>query len=139
MPDKTVPPFHGNISFNAQHAPMGAFMSFTCGHFGTGGGIGVEIGKPAGQNVYVGVKRGGRRAKTPVKCLPFVRTKASGGSAADYDSEHAQPVAMPPSIETYGASEITRRYCWATDTWSTSDFTFTVYTPFGSIPEPGTD
>ena len=27
----------GNINFNAQHSPMGAFMSFTCGHFGTRG------------------------------------------------------------------------------------------------------
>ena len=35
------------IGFNAQHSPMGAFMSFTCGHPGTKGGIGLQIGQPA--------------------------------------------------------------------------------------------
>ena len=72
-----VPPLAGSINFNAQHSPMGAFMSFTCGNFGSGGGIGVEIGRPANQNIYIGVKRGGRRAANPIKCLPFVRGIAS--------------------------------------------------------------
>ena len=58
-------PFAGNINFNAQHSPMGAFMSFTCGHFHTGGGIGTEIGKPAGQNLYIGVKDGRRNHSSP--------------------------------------------------------------------------
>ena len=62
-----------NINFNAQHSPMGAFMSFTCGQFGAGGGIGVEIGKPAGQNLYIGVKDGDRSSAAPLKCLPFYR------------------------------------------------------------------
>src|SRR3954452_8213256 len=71
-----IPPLGGNISFNAQHAPSGAFMSFTCGHFGTGGGIGVEIGRPANQNLYVGVKRGDRTSSAPIRCLPFARNLA---------------------------------------------------------------
>ncbi len=54
-----VPAFHGEAGFNAQHAPMGAYFSFTCGHFGTRGGMGVQMGKPAGQDVFVGVKEGG--------------------------------------------------------------------------------
>src|SRR5688500_16421399 len=77
-----VPAFHGNINFNAQHSPVGAFMSFTCGHFGSGGGIGVEIGKPANQNVYVGVKRGERTAVAPITCLPFVRRPSGGAGSA---------------------------------------------------------
>src|SRR5882757_6882305 len=112
MPEPVlVPRFEGNINFNAQHSPMGAFMSFTCGHFGTGGGIGVQIGKPAAQNVYVGVKNGGRRAKANIRCLPFIRSQSSAG-AADYDAEHSQATqsSMPPSIETYVPSEITRHY-----------------------------
>ena len=30
-------PLTGPIGFNAQHSPMGAFMSFTCGNPGTKG------------------------------------------------------------------------------------------------------
>jgi xylan 1,4-beta-xylosidase len=71
LPDPTVPAFHGNISFNAQHSPMGAFFSFTCGHFGTRGGMGVQLGRPADQDIYIGVKQGDRSADAPLVCLPF--------------------------------------------------------------------
>src|SRR3954471_6034191 len=87
-----VPPLAGNISFNAQHAPMGAFMSFTCGNFGTGGGIGVQIARPANQNVYVGVKQGGRRSSAAIRCLPFVRGAGAlvqTQSEEHYSVEHA--------------------------------------------------
>ena len=40
-------PLSAHIGFNAQHSPMGAFMSFTCGNPGTKGGIGLQIGAPA--------------------------------------------------------------------------------------------
>ena len=49
-------PYH--LSFNAQHSPMGAFMSFTCGNFGTRGGIGLQIGQPGDQEVFIGFKDG---------------------------------------------------------------------------------
>lgn len=132
--------FDGNINFNAQHSPTGAFMSFTLGHFGTGGGIGVEIGRPASQNVFVGVKQGDRTSRNAVRCLPFFRgTRAAGAtSAADYDAEHVQPPPALPSIESYTVDKITRHYGWATDAWATDDFTFSIYTPFGSIPDPTT-
>src|SRR5688572_26740120 len=145
MATTKVPAFEGNISFNAQHAPVGAFMSFTCGHFGEGGGIGVEIGRPANQSVYVGVKRGDRRSSSPIRCLPFIRRNKSpseGGNGppaeANYSVEHA-PESVACSIDTYARGEIRRHYGWATDAWVTSDCTFTIYTPFGPIPEPGTD
>src|SRR3954451_22885666 len=87
----SVPPFAGNINFNAQHSPTGAFMSFTCGHFGSGGGIGVEIGRPADQNLIVGVKSGGRASKSPIVCLPFLRSMGSSGAgAADFLVEQAK-------------------------------------------------
>jgi hypothetical protein len=139
-----VPAFHGNINFNAQHAPVGAFMSFTCGHFGSGGGIGVEIGKPANQNLYIGVKRGGRSAVAPIKCLPFVRGagSASGAgaftsAAANFQVDQAQPAKASASLNYYAADEIRRHYGWASDTWVTPDFSFAIYSPFTPIPEPG--
>lgn len=135
----TLKPFAGNISFNAQHSPMGAFMSFTCGHFGTRGGIGVQIGKPANQDLYIGVKEGGRYSDSPLKCLPFFQTTRSAATgAADFQVEQAGPAEQQakPKVIAYTKEQIERRYGWATDEWKTNDFTFTVYTPFGTIPAP---
>src|SRR5436189_6064552 len=101
-----LPPFAGNVNFNAQHAPVGALMSFTCGHFGSGGGIGVEIGKPANQNLYIGVKRGGRSAIAPIKCLPFVRSASFTSAAANFQVDQAQPAKASASLNYYGADEI---------------------------------
>jgi xylan 1,4-beta-xylosidase len=132
-----VPPFHGNISFNAQHSPMGAFMSFTCGHFGSPGGIGVQIGKPANQDLFIGVKQGGRFSKAPVKCLPFFRGAESKASSA-FLVEQAGPaeLAHKPKVVPYKANQIKRLYGWGADTWVTPDFEFTIHTPFGEIPDP---
>lgn len=134
-----IPSLKGQINFNAQHSPMGAFMSFTCGHFGSGGGIGVEVGRPAKQNLIVGVKRGERRAKGPVRCLPFA-TGDAGGGAASYDAERAAAAAAgSPTIATYPENQIRRHYGWATDYWTTPEFTFSLYTPFDLLPEPPAD
>jgi len=138
-----VPPFHGNINFNAQHSPCGAFMTFTCGHFGSGGGIGVEIGRPANQNLYIGVKRGARRAVAPITCLPFVRGSSGAAgftsAAVNFQVDQAQTVAATrasASINYYAAGDIRRHYGWASDTWVTPDFSFAVYSPFAPIPDP---
>jgi hypothetical protein len=136
-------PFGGNINFNAHHSPMGAFMSFTCGHFDSGGGIGAEIGKPAAQNVYVGVKHGDRKAKAPIWCLPFFKGSAAAtatSAAASYQVENS-PVSAPMSrsYECYPAAKIRRHYGWATDSWETADFRFNIYSPFGPMPQPTAD
>jgi hypothetical protein len=142
--ENQIPPFAGNINFNAQHSPVGAFMSFTCGHFGSGGGIGVEIGKPANQNVIVGVKRGGRKSKAALRCFPFARGGSVVSKSADYDVEHAAGGAAPAAtqgarLEYFGPDEIRRHYGWATDTWVAPPITFSLYSPFAPIPEPGSD
>src|SRR5688572_33190035 len=104
MAELSVPKFTGNINFNAQHAPMGAFMSFTCGHFGSGGGIGVEIGKPANQNVYVGIKRGNRRSTSRLRCLPFVRGAGKFiSAAANFQADASAPASSP--VDVYSADE----------------------------------
>jgi hypothetical protein len=133
-------PFSGNINFNAQHSPIGAFMSFTCGHFNTGGGIGIEIGKPANQNLYVGVKDGPRRSDSPIRCLPFFK----GGSglhdpASSYEVDDHPSPPVHQSLRPYAPNEISRFFGWASDVWQTPDFKFGLYTPFSSIPEPNGD
>src|SRR5438874_1893767 len=125
--------FAGNISFNAQHSPMGAFMSFTCGNFDTRGGVAAQIGKPANQDLYVGVKEGGRFEDAPLQCLPFFKSTSGGGAgAADFLVEQA--AAGPaeqnvvPKVVAYGRGQVRRHYGWATDRWATDEFAFTVYT-----------
>jgi hypothetical protein len=137
MSEPTGHPKRRNINFNAQHSPMGAFMSFTCGHFGSRGGIGVEIGAPANQDLYIGVKEGGRYSDQPLKCLPFYRG-ADETNADAFLVEQSGPAEQNTEslVVPYTAEEIERTYNWATDQWRTEDFTFTVYTPFGEIPDP---
>ena len=133
-------PFKGNINFNAQHSPIGAYMTFACGHFHSGGGIAAEIGKPAGQNLYIGVKDGDRRSPKPIRCLPFF----TGGSelhvpALSYEVDQHTTPAVRHSLAPYKADQIRRFYGWATDAWQTPDFKFSIYTPFAPIPEPNAD
>jgi hypothetical protein len=137
MPDPTVPPFHGNINFNAQHSPMGAFMSFTCGHFGTRGGFGLQIGKPGNQDLYIGVKDGDRFSDAPLKCLPFYQGAVST-SADAFLVEQSGPAEqnVKPRVIPYHADQIKRHYGWASDRWVTDDLEFTLYTPFGTVPSP---
>src|SRR5688572_8396318 len=131
-------PMKQNINFNAQHSPMGAFMSFTCGNFGAGGGIGLEVGRPPEQNLFVGVKQGDRHSKNPIVCLPFTQGASPAGtvSAADFQVGQVSEKQTSSSVQVYAADQVQREYRWATDTWTTPDLKFAVYTPFGAIPEP---
>jgi len=113
-------------------------MSFTCGHFNTGGGIAAEIGKPAEQNLYIGVKDGARQAAGLIRCLPFFKAGSDCNvPASSYEvDQHAAPAAVHHSLQPYGAEQISRGFGWATDYWQTPDFRFSVYSPFAPIPEP---
>jgi len=44
------------LFFNAMHAPIGAHASFTLGCRGKNGGLGLELGGPADENIYIGVE-----------------------------------------------------------------------------------
>jgi len=125
------------IGFNAQHSPMGAFMSFTCGNPGTKGGIGLQIGQPADQEVFVGVIDGDRYADAPLQSLPFYIGAVSRAAEA-FTVEQAGPseANVRPDAVAFKLEEIERSYGWCTDTWAAGELTFTVYTPFASIPDP---
>lgn len=132
-----IPAMSGPITFNAQHSPMGAFMSFTCGNPGTRGGIGLQIGTPGDQEVFIGVIDGDRYADVPLKCLPFYIGAASTAMEA-FTAETAGPseANVRPDAVTFSDKEIKRAYSWATDSWQAGPLDFTVYTPFGEIPDP---
>jgi xylan 1,4-beta-xylosidase len=134
MPSSDTLPDH---DFHAQHSPMGAFFSFTCGHHGAGGGFGVEIGGPARQGITVGVKQGRRTADTPLVCLPFVKSSALAAAAATFQVEQASATSPPGRrLDVYAADRVRRTYLWATDRWETADLSFELLTPFGAIPDP---
>jgi len=113
-------------------------MSFTCGHFGSGGGVGVEIGKPAAQNLFVGIKRGDRKSQNPIRCLPFLKS-VTGSAAAAFEVGQVGTPTAGRSFDSYPADQIQRHFGWATDRWVTPDFSFSIYSPFGSIPETQSD
>jgi hypothetical protein len=139
---RKLTPFRGNINFNAQHSPVGAFMSFACGHANTAGGIGVEIGKPADQNLYIGVKDGSRQSSDPIRCLPFFNVNSGLNIAAAANYEVDQQTTLPTvhnSLQPYRLNELERSFGWGSDIWQSPDFKFAVYTPFSPIPEPSVD
>ena len=137
MTRPAIPAMSGPITFNAQHSPMGAFMSFTCGNPGTRGGIGLQIGQPADQELFIGVIDGDRYADAPLKCLPFYIGAASSAHEA-FMVEQAGPseANVRPDAVVFADSDIKRAYSWATDSWTAGDMEFSVYTPFGAIPDP---
>ncbi len=142
-----APPLRSGIGFNAQHAPMGAFMSVTLGHPGTRGGVGVEIGRPANQDVYVGVwdgsssePRGDVHATKP-RCLPFFSDRQGGAvGEADYLADEAGPseAQVDHGVAAIPLRKVSRTYGWATDRWETDGLRFEILTPFGPIPDPDT-
>lgn len=136
MANTSLPPFHGNISYHAQHSPLGAFFSFTCGLFGSKGGFGLQIGRPGDQDLFIGVKDGARDARTALRCLPFFKGAASD-EASRYDVEKKSQHDDKPALLSYSREQIKRTYGWGTDAWSTDDFTFAIYTPFFPVPEKG--
>lgn len=125
-----------NIYFNAHHSPIGSFASFTLGFRGASGGMGLELGKPADQNVYIGLERpeGG-----VFDALPFF-----AGSDVDERSryEQGQPddtqAGRGSQIVPFSNDVIGREFCVATDTWIAGDLAFTVYSQVQGIPDPDT-
>ncbi len=119
--------------FHAHHSPFGAHSSFTLGRHGVGGGFGLELGRPADQEVYVAYSREG---ETP-RALPFF----SGYTASKADFALEDAASDHGSFEhwrVFSKDEIDRSLGWTTDAWSASDLTFRLLTPFGPVADPAT-
>jgi hypothetical protein len=108
-----------NHFFNAHHSPMGAFASFTLGYPGRSGGFDIEQGRPPEQNIYVGLQELG---SYQFRALPFYEEEegASGDNL----------------ISTFPLENIQRSFQVASDSWKAGDLTFTLYSPYESIPNP---
>jgi hypothetical protein len=121
-----------SVFFNAQHSPIGAFASFTLGERGPKGGFGHEIGKPADQNVYIGLED--REEEDTFDMLPFYG--APDGVLANYTPEE---VAQHQKVTRNFADEaIEREYHACIDTWRAGDLSFRITSPVKKIPDPAT-
>jgi len=117
--------------FYAHHSPFGAFASFTLGRYGKKGGFGLELAGPAQQDVYVALVRPGQG----VQALPFYAGAQSGGSEA-YTGGPSGDEHFPLTWTAFAEKKISRTMGWASDTWNAGDLSFTLYTPFGTVPDP---
>ncbi|MFD2611132.1 glycoside hydrolase family 52 protein [Paenibacillus gansuensis] len=121
-----------SIFFNAHHAPIGAFASFTLGYRGAKGGLGLELGKPADQNIYIGVESD---KGNYYEALPFF--EAGEDEAVRYDVEKVQGGrAAGLGVVPFAKEEISRNFGAGTDSWTAGDLMFTVFSPFRSVPDP---
>jgi hypothetical protein len=122
-----------SIFFNAFHAPIGAHASFTLGCIGQKGGLGLELGGPSNENLFIGVetRKGGE-----YEALPFFR--GAGDEAARYDHATAatRKAKHTSALASFDLKAIRRAYELGTDTWTAGDLTLTIYSPVVSAPDP---
>ncbi len=119
------------INYNVQHSPVGAFSSFTIGHFGTKGGPATQVGKPGNCNVYIGYQYLGKS----LKVFPFYEGAADRRS--DFEVEaHSEQKDASPKMEAIAESEITRELNWASDSWTSGPISLCLWSPFQTIPDP---
>ena len=122
-----------NIFFNAHHAPVGSFASFTLGFPGPNGGLGLELGKPAGQKVYIGAET---RKPGAFAALPFFDVPAENESARYEVETGGTQGAAKKRVRAFEASKVRRDFHVATDTWAAGDLTFRIVSPVRGIPDP---
>lgn len=123
--------------FYAHHSPFGAFASFTLGRHGKQGGFGLELPGPAKQDVYIAYTRPAPEGQPGVHALPFYAGAQVGGAEA-YTGVAESSFVGPLTWRAFAEGEITRKMGWASDTWIAGDLTFTLYTPFGPVPDLAT-
>jgi hypothetical protein len=116
--------------FNAHHSPVGAFATFTLGFPGPKGGLGLELGKPADENVFVGVER---RHGCGYEALPFFASSADSAKRYDVGSN---TVLKPGKVAPWAPSKINRNFSLGSDVWSCGDLTFAIYSAPKSVPDP---
>jgi xylan 1,4-beta-xylosidase len=118
-----------NIFFNTQHSPIGAFASFTLGAKGAKGGLGLELGKPADQNIFIGIAD----AKS-ITCLPFFQGVEDESTRFDVEAGVTKRRIV---FRPWADKVIRRKFAAGSDTWTAGDLMFTIHTPVLSAPEPG--
>lgn len=117
---------------NTQHSPIGAFASFTLGAKGPQGGLGLELGRPADQNVFVGLEesKGGAFRLLPFCEIPSGKVPTG---VDEFGRKHSKP---ERTYEAIPDREIERFLTPSTDVWKTRDFEFSIHSPVMAVPDP---
>ncbi|MCX7049193.1 MAG: beta-xylosidase [Candidatus Sumerlaeota bacterium] len=111
---------------------MGAFASFTLGFPGAKGGLGLELGKPADQNVFIGLES----HETGIfEALPFSERMGDERARFEVEAERADQE-RKARIVPFAREAIRREFRVATDAWIAGDLTFRVISPVHPIPDP---
>lgn len=123
--------------FNAHHSPIGAFASFTLGYKGNKGGFGLELGKAADQDIYVGLED---TEGSHYNTFPFFAGNNDEASRYDVENQGNETLSSQEEqlLQTIADEDITRDFKLGSDTFSTKDLSFTIYSPTTSIPDPET-
>ncbi len=118
------------IFYNAFHAPIGAHSSFTAGCRGRNGGLGLELGGPADENLYIGMEapEGGR-----FEALPFFEGAESESARYDHTNEGTSAEGL---IKPFRPEAICRDFRLGEDKWKAGDLTFSIYSPVEAVPDP---
>ena len=119
-------------SYHTQHAPFGAFASFTVGLVDAPGGFGQSLRGPANQNIYIGYRG---PAHSRWQLLPFLTPPKSQESAFTGD---ATVVQAPSGFDALRPADYERTLGLASDTWRADQarFGFSLLSPFGRVPDP---
>lgn len=143
-------PYANNIFFNAHHAPIGAFASFTLGFRGAKGGFDLEMGRPPDQSVYIGLETregdrfellpfySGAEQAIPIATEDEERERYAVGGSESASGPIPEPSRVRPAtrLAAFAPEAIRRDFRVSTDTWSAGDLTFTLYSPLRGVPDP---
>jgi hypothetical protein len=117
-------------SYHTQHAPRGASAHFTLGHFGSGGGFGLEQERVAAHDLFIGYRTG-----DAVRCLPFF---SEAGALIPESFNAAQAADGQLRLVPIPAEEIQRTLGWGIDSWEAPGIRLAIATPVDGLPDPAT-
>lgn len=120
--------------FNAHHAPIGAFASFTLGFPGANGGFDLERGRPPGQRVFVGVERAD--GSGAFDALPFFEEVADESKRYAVGAAEASGGVGAGAVAALPMQAVRREFGLTRDTWTAGDLTFRIYSQASAVPNP---
>lgn len=123
-------------AFNAHHAPLGAFASFTLGHPGASGGFDLERAAPPCVPVYIGLERNNvvTAGATRFDLLPFTGDAVAADAVLRYAVSDDTP-ARAGTLATWPLAAVDREFSLAADRWRCGDLGFTLYSPVVGAPD----
>lgn len=117
--------------YNTQHSPVGAFASFTLGCRGPSGGMALEAGEPARQNVYIGCDA---VQGDDIRLFPFANLDDQEERRRYVVDDHSE-ILSTGGLSFFADDAIRRDLGYASDRWLAEDLGLTLYTPRRALPD----